>query len=93
MATPSRFIARWKPSISVSFFIAFKKSTGEGAISIKEWAQAAAWTAALILADNRSYKTICFVRAFFVPEKIFSIFFKFLQQITPCRTDMVRKEG
>jgi hypothetical protein len=54
MATPSRFIARWKPSISVSFFIAFKKSTGEGAISIKEWAQAAAWTAALILADNRS---------------------------------------
>ena len=35
MATPSRFIARWKPSISVSFFIAFKKSTGEGAIFIK----------------------------------------------------------
>lgn len=34
-----------------------------------------------------------FCAGFFVPEKIFSLFFKFLQQITPCRTDMVRKEG
>ncbi|MGYP001836122314 len=34
-----------------------------------------------------------FCAGFFVPEKIFSLFFKFMQQITPCCTDMVRKEG
>ena len=34
-----------------------------------------------------------FCAGFFVPEKIFSLFFKIMQQITPCCTDMVRKEG